>query len=77
MDSSELFRLRTRRSMVTNPILIILGITGLVVVNDPSYGGFKKNLGANLFFGIGVVLLIAYTLYCWKLLKDSRQIERG
>ena len=74
MATSEFFRLRIRRAMMfQSPIFIILGIIGLVVANDPSHGGFGKNLGANLFFGIGVAVLTAATLYFWKLLRDTKK----
>ena len=74
MATSEFFRLQIRRTMMfTNPILIILAIMGLIVANDPSHGGFKQNLGANLFFGIGVAVLTAATLYFGKLLRDTNK----
>ncbi len=56
--------------MFINPILTLLGIMGLVVVNDPSNGGFNKNWGANLVLGIGVASLVAGTLYFGKMLRD-------
>jgi uncharacterized membrane protein len=70
MATSTLFRRRTWNSVVAGPLLLILCIMGLVVVNEPSNGGFLKNWGANLVLGVGVVFLTAATLFFGKLLRD-------
>jgi hypothetical protein len=43
--TSKPFRLRTRNKVFISPLLIILGIMGLVVANDPSNGRVPKKLG--------------------------------
>ncbi len=61
--------------MFTNPVLIVLGIMGLVVVNDPAHGGFWNNRAVNLFLGIGVVSLVSWTLWHAKLLWEYRRTK--
>ena len=70
MEESTLFRRRAWNSVVFGPFLIIFCIMWLVIVNDPSHGGFLKNWGANLVLGVGVTFLTTGTLYFGKLLRD-------
>jgi hypothetical protein len=71
MAQSNIYRLRMRNSIFTNPILIVLGICGLVTIHD-TVGGLREYWEATLFLGLVVIALIAGTIYAVILVRSSR-----